>query len=68
LYSLFWAAYIAVDGTGMPKERVANAKMFEQGARAAIEVSRANLRRVILQCGAKWWALELWTGDFKDRS
>lgn len=37
----------------MPKERIANAKIYEQGVRAAVEVSKANLRRVILQCGAK---------------
>lgn len=52
---LFWAAYISIDGTGAPKERVANAQMFEQGVRAALEVSKETMRRVILQCGAKWY-------------
>ncbi|KAI9011705.1 hypothetical protein DFJ74DRAFT_307700 [Hyaloraphidium curvatum] len=51
----FWAAYINIDGTGMPKERVANAKMFEQGLRATVEIAGYSLRRVILQCGAKWY-------------
>lgn len=55
--SIFWAAYIPVDGVGMPKERAANAKIYEQGVRAAVTLCRDNLRRVLLQTGAKLYGV-----------
>lgn len=50
---VFWAGYIQAGGVGSVREREANAKMYEQGVRAAVELAKDNMRRVILQCGGK---------------
>ncbi|KAI9029504.1 hypothetical protein DFJ74DRAFT_658633 [Hyaloraphidium curvatum] len=52
---VFYAGYVVVDGWMGPKERAANAKLFDVGVGAAAKVAAKAMRRIVLQVGAKWY-------------
>ncbi|KXS12256.1 NAD(P)-binding protein [Gonapodya prolifera JEL478] len=52
---VFFGAYVRIDGTGGPKEHVANTDMFERSIRASIGAAGKTVKRILLQIGAKWY-------------